>query len=153
MGLARSSVAFRGVAASARLKGPLLAVGGFGLWIGFSAWARHADGSAEAALRRAWDLPAYLYLGLPLMALGVGVTAFQSPARFWRWPVYLAAGHQAGVLLLGVGMQSGLSLLILTLAVGILLGAGLCVPALLGSMAAHQWRRGRVEFGRFEPSR
>ena len=70
------------------------------------------------------------------MALAVGFAAFMRPERAWRWPLWLVAGHQTGVLLVGLGMQSGLSLIILTLILAVLLAAFFFVPALLGSMAA-----------------
>ena len=51
-------------------------------------------------------------------------------------PDVRARGHQVGVLLVGVGMQSGLSLIILTLALAVLLAAMLAVPAIVGALLA-----------------
>jgi hypothetical protein len=39
-------------------------------------------------------------------------------------------------MVIGLGMQSGLSLILLTIILGILLAAGFAVPAMLGAMAA-----------------
>jgi hypothetical protein len=113
----------------------LLAVTGLLVWTGFSIWSGLGE-EAGFRLREAWDTPAYLYLGLPIMVLAVGLSAFHIPSRAWRWPLWLVGGHQAGVMLVGVGMQSALSLLILTLVLAILLGAFFAVPAFVGSMLA-----------------
>jgi hypothetical protein len=111
---------------------------GFGLvlWIGLSVWAGFAGQETAFRLREAWDAPAYFYVGLPLMVVTVAVAGFMRPERAWRWPVSLVAGHQVGLLLVGLGMQSELSLLILTLLLAAMLAAILFIPALLGSTAA-----------------
>jgi hypothetical protein len=118
--------------------GFLLAATGLTVWTGLSVWAGLGDGEPGFRLREAWDTPAYLYLGLPAMALAVALAGFHIPERAWRWPVCLVAGHQAGVLLIGVGMQSGLSLLLLTLVLAILLATVFAVPALVGSVVARR---------------
>jgi hypothetical protein len=116
--------------------GILLAGMGFAVWTGLSVWAGFAAGEPGFRLREAWDSSAYLYVGLPVMVLAVAVAAFAQPRRAWRWPLWLVAGHQIGMLLVGLGMQSELSLFILTLILAILLAAFLFIPALLGSTAA-----------------
>jgi hypothetical protein len=116
--------------------GSLLAAIGLSVWTGLSIWGGASSSEEGFRLREAWDVSAYFYVGIPLMALAVAAAAFVHPERAWRWPVSLVAGHQLGVMLVGVGMQSGLSLVILTLSIGILLAAMLGVPAMLGAMAA-----------------
>ena len=116
--------------------GILLVGVGFAIWTGLSIWAGLATGEMDFRLREAWDAPAYFYVGLPLMAAAVGVAAFVIPQRAWRWPILLVAGHQVGMLLVGLGMQSELSLFILTLMLAIILAAFLFIPAMLGSTAA-----------------
>lgn len=116
--------------------GILLALIGFLVWTGLSVWGGIADSEPGFRLREAWDTSAYLYGGLPLMALSVAVAGFHIPERAWRWPLCLVGGHQAGILLVGLGMQSGLSLVILTLALAILLAGFFAIPALLGSVVA-----------------
>ena len=115
----------------------ILAGTGLFVWTGLSIWAGMG---AEPAfrLREAWDSPAYLYFGLPLMAVAAAIAGFRDPSRPWRGPFWLAAGHQAGVLLVGLGMQSGLSLAILTLILAMLLAGFLMLPAFLGSVLARQ---------------
>ena len=92
----------------------------------------------EFRLHEAWDAAAYFYVGVPIMALSVGLAGFHHPERAWRWPLWLVGGHQAGMLLLGLGMQSGVSLIILALALGTILGVLFTVPALLGAAAARR---------------
>ncbi len=118
--------------------GILLAAAGLAVWTGLSVWGGlgHAEGFK---LREAWDTSAYLFVGLPIMALAVGLAAFHIPDRPWRWPLCLVAGHQAGVMLVGIGMQSGLSLFILALALAVLLAAFFAVPALVGSSVARRF--------------
>jgi hypothetical protein len=50
--------------------------------------------------------------------------------------LWLVCGHQLGVLMVGLGMQSGLSLFILTLILAILLLVFFTIPALVGSVVA-----------------
>jgi hypothetical protein len=126
----------RQLPATSIASGILLVGVGFAIWTGLSIWAGLATDSLDFRLREAWDAPAYFYVGLPLMAAAVGIAAFVLPQRAWRWPVSLVAGHQVGMLLVGLGMQSELSLLILTLILAIILAAFLFIPALLGSTAA-----------------
>lgn len=117
--------------------GLLLAATGLVVWTGLSAWGGLAD-PEEYRLREAWDTQAYFAVGLPVLALAVAMASFYIPERIWRWPLWLVAGHQAGVLLVGIGMQSGLSLFLLTLIIGLLLAAVFAVPALLGSLLARR---------------
>jgi len=109
---------------------------GFALWIGLSLIGGLGSEDAGFRVREAWDTPAYFYVGLPLMALAVAIAAFLRPSRVWRWPLALVAGHQAGVLIIGLGMQSGVSLILLTLILAILLGVLLAVPAAIGAIAS-----------------
>lgn len=118
--------------------GFLLAATGLAVWTGLSVWSGLAGLEGGFRLREAWDTPAYLYVGLPLMALSVGLAAFHIPQRPWRWPLCLVGGHQAGILLIGLGMQSGLSLIILTLVLAILLAALFAIPAVVGSTVARR---------------
>jgi hypothetical protein len=106
-----------------------LAVTGFFVWAGLS----FLGGNGEA-----WDNEAYLYVGVPVMALAVAAAGFLNPERPWRWALWLVGGHQLGMLLLGLGMQSGFSLLILTLALGALLAVGFALPAFVGAEAARR---------------
>lgn len=138
MSLAQGAVAYRRSGAAPRLTGPFLALTGLVVWSGLSAWEGMDAHAAEFRLREAWDTGAYFYLGVPLMALAVGLAAYHAPRRAWRWPLWLVGGHQAGVLLVGLGMQSGLSLFILTLALAIVLAVIFAVPALAGSMMARR---------------
>ena len=118
--------------------GILLAATGLVVWTGLSIWGGIATAESGFRLREAWDSSAYFYVGLPVMALAVAIAAFARPKRIWRWPLWLVAGHQLGVLLVGLGMQSGLSLIILTLILAILLMAFFAIPAVIGSMAARR---------------
>ncbi len=128
----------RSLAVSPAATGPLLAATGLTLWTGLSVWGGMGD-ETGFRLREAWDTPAYFYLGLPFMALAVAIAAFHMPRRVWRWPLWLVAGHQAGILSLGAGMQSGLSLIVLTAALAVLLASFLAIPAVVGSMAARRF--------------
>jgi hypothetical protein len=119
---------------SPRGMGAILAGIGFIVWTGLSVLGG-ATAEIGSGLREAWDTTAYFYLGVPLMALAVGFAAFVRPSRPWRWPLWLVGGHQIGVLLVGLGMQSGLSLLLLTLMLAVLLAALFSVPALIGALA------------------
>ncbi len=126
---------FRRIAGSEPLAGILLAASGLVTWVSLAVWGGlETDGAFY--LREAWDLPAYLYVGLPVMALAVGIAAFLRPERPWRWPLWLVAGHQLGMLVTGVGMQSLPSLLLLTIILAVLLVVGFTIPAMLGAMAA-----------------
>jgi hypothetical protein len=133
----------RSLAASPTARGLVLAAVGLAVWTGLSLWGGAAGGEDGLGLREAWDTPAYFYAGVPVMAVAVAAAAFFMPERVWRWPLWLVGGHQAGVMLVGLGMQSGLSLVILTLMLAVLLAALFAVPALVGSllakhMSAHQ---------------
>jgi hypothetical protein len=122
--------------------GALLAGLGFTVWLGLSVWAGFDTGEPRFRLREAWDCSAYLYVGLPVMVAAVAVAGFEQPQRVWRWPLWLVAGHQLGMLLVGVGMQSEFSLLLLTAILAIMLAAFLFIPALIGSTAARILARG-----------
>ena len=117
--------------------GLLLAATGLAIWTGLSAWGGLGP-QDDFQLREAWTTPAYFALGLPLMGLAVALAAFLAPTRIWRWPLWLVAGHQAGVLLVGVGNQSWPSLVILAVVVAVLLATLFAVPAILGSLAARR---------------
>ena len=116
--------------------GVFVATLGFVTWTALSIIGGLVSDESAFRLREAWDTAAYFYVGIPLMALAVGLAAFARPQRAWRWPLWLVAGHQIGVLLVGLGMQSGLSLILLTLILAVLLTAFFFVPALIGAMAA-----------------
>ena len=120
--------------------GLLLAATGLAVWMGLSLWAGFSSGE-EFRLREAWDATPYFYVGLPVMVLAVTVAAFEQPQRAWHWPIWLVAGHQLGVLIVGLGMQSEFSLFILTLILAIMLAAFLAVPAMLGAFAARIFAR------------
>ena len=115
-----------------------LAATGLVVWVALSIVGGFSASGPGFRLREAWDTEAYFYVGVPLMALAVAAAGFLRPERAWRWPLWLVAGHQAGVLLLGLGMQSGLSLIVLTLALGALLAVLFAVPALVGAEAARR---------------
>lgn len=118
--------------------GLLLAATGLMVWTGISIWGGISGQDAAFRTREAWDTQAYFYFGMPVMAVAVAIAAFYMPRRVWRWPLWLVAGHQIGVLLVGLGMQSGLSLVILTMMLAILLTVFFSVPALVGSMLARR---------------
>ena len=118
--------------------GFLLAAIGLIVWTALSVGAGFGAPEGGFRLREAWDSSAYFYVGIPVMALAVAAAAFVRPRRAWRWPLWLVGGHQAGVLLVGLGMQSGFSLILLTLILAILLAAFFSIPALIGSMAARR---------------
>jgi hypothetical protein len=118
--------------------GVVLAAIGLIVWIGLSIWGGFALSEDGFRLREAWDTSAYFYVGMPVMALAVAMAAFLRPRRAWRWPLWLVGGHQLGVLLIGLGMQSGFSLILLTAMLAILLAAFFTIPAMLGSMAARR---------------
>ena len=129
--------AFRRSGISPKAAGLLLAATGLAVWIGLSIWGG-MGGEAGFRLREAWDTPAYFYVGLPLMAAAVALAAYHMPQRIWRWPLWLVAGHQLGVVLVGLGMQSGLSLVILTMVLAVLLATFFAIPALVGSLVARR---------------
>ena len=116
--------------------GILVAGLGLVMWTALSVLGGLVSDESAFRLREAWDTAAYFYVGIPVMALAVGIAAFIRPERAWRWPLWLVAGHQTGLLLIGLGMQSGLSLILLTLILAVLLTAFFFVPALIGAMAA-----------------
>ena len=116
--------------------GVFVATLGFAMWTALSIIGGLVSDESAFRLREAWDTAAYFYIGIPVMALAIGIAAFIRPERAWRWPLWLVAGHQTGVLLIGLGMQSGLSLILLTLILAVLLTAFFFVPALIGAMAA-----------------
>jgi hypothetical protein len=126
----------RGLDWAAAGPGAVLALIGLATWVGVSFWAGHSGAEASFRLREAWDVSAYFYVGIPIMAAAVAVVAFLRPERAWRWPLWLVAGHQLGMLIVGVGMQSALSLTLLTIILAILLAAFFAVPAMVGAMAA-----------------
>ena len=133
----RSVIAFgdlRRLAWSPRGMAVILGLFGFTVWIGLSLLVG-ATAEIGSGAREAWDSGLYFYLGVPLMALAVGFAAFMRPSRPWRWPLALVAGHQLGVLVLGLGMQSALSLILLTLVLAVLLSALFAIPALIGALA------------------
>jgi len=111
---------------------------GFGVWIALSIIGGLSSGEGTFRVREAWDTSAYFYFGLPLMAVAVAIAGFIKPNRVWRWPLALVAGHQAGMLVLGLGMQSGLSLILLTMILAILLCVLFAVPAAIGAMASRK---------------
>jgi hypothetical protein len=125
----------RRVAGSPLGTGLLLAATGLIAWLSLSVWSGLAADEAFR-LREAWDLPAYLYVGVPIMALAAAIAGFVQPERPWRWSFWLVGGHQLGLLVTGVGMQSGLSLILLTIILAVLLAVGFAIPAMLGAMAA-----------------
>jgi hypothetical protein len=118
--------------------GLLLAATGLIVWVSLSIWGGFASPDGGFHLREAWDIAAYFYLGVPVMALAVGAASFVRPRRVWRWPLWLVGGHQLGLLLVGLGMQSGFSLILLTLMLAVLLVAFFTIPAMLGSIAARR---------------
>lgn len=126
--------------------GFVLAVTGLAIWTGLSVWS--GLGSHEPALRlgEAWNTSAYYFFGIPIMATAVAIAAFRAPDRCWRWPLWLVGGHQLGLLFGGLGMQSGLSLVILALIIALLLAAVFALPALLGSSLARRYRRTEPEW-------
>lgn len=116
----------------------LLAATGLFTWITVSAWGGLAAGEAGFRLREAWEVPTYFYVGLPVMALAVAAAAFLRPERPWRWALWLVVGHQLGVMVVGIGMQSGLSLVILVVVFAVLLAAGFAIPAMIGASVARR---------------
>ena len=129
MRVAANQKEFRALLAAPLVTGPALALIGLSVWTGLS---------ALSGFQEAWEMPAYFYIGLPLMMAAVSIASFHMPRRIWRWPLWLVGGHQAGVYLVGLGMQSGLSLIILLVVLAILLAALFSVPALLGCMMARR---------------
>jgi hypothetical protein len=132
---------FRRFAASPLGTGLLLALVGLTVWVGLSVLGGIMLPEPGFRLREAWDTSSYFYAGLPVMAAAVALAAFLRPDRAWRWPLWLVTGHQVGVMLVGLGMQSAASLLILTILLAIMLAAIFTVPALLGALAARQLAR------------
>jgi hypothetical protein len=130
---------FRRLSAYPAFVGAVLSATGLVVWIGLSVWGG-MDGEAGLRLREAWDTPGYFTFGVPVMAAAVGLAAFHMPRRPWRWPLWLVAGHQLGVLLVGLGMQSGLSLILLTAILAILLAVIFAVPAMVGSLVGRRIR-------------
>lgn len=128
---------FRRLSTSSATTGISLAATGLAVWIGLSVWAG-TSGDDGFRLREAWDSEAYFVLGVPLMALAVAFAAYAAPERIWRWPLWLVGGHQIGVLLVGLGMQSGLSLVLLTLILAVLLTTAFAVPAFIGGLVARR---------------
>lgn len=143
MSLAQASVPYQGFQRPPAFTGLALAATGLAIWTSLAAWGGASGHGAGFHLREAWNTSAYFYLGLPLMALAVALAAYLAPQRPWRWPLWLVGGHQAGLLLVGLGMQTGLSLLILTLALAILLAVILSLPAFIGSRIARSLRGDR----------
>ncbi len=118
--------------------GPALAVTGFLVWTVLSILGGASPFETSLRLRETWDMTLYLYAGVPIMVLAVLAAAFLRPQQALYWPIWLVAGHQTGVFMLGLGKQSGLSLVILTMALGMLLAVGFAVPALAGANAARR---------------
>jgi hypothetical protein len=132
------SVEIQRLMASPLASGLALAAAGFFVWVALSIVGGLTTTEPGFHLRDAWDTAPYFYVGVPIMVLGVAVVAFLHPERAWRWPLWLVSGHQVGVLTVGLGMQSGLSLLILTLILAVLLSALFAIPALIGAEAARR---------------
>lgn len=118
--------------------GLLLFLVGLFAWLGLSAVGGVEGPDGGFRLGEAWDSSAYFFVGVPVMALAVAAAAFVWPRRVWRWPLWLVGGHQLGLLLVGLGMQSGLSLVILTLVFAVMLAACFALPAYAGAMAARR---------------
>lgn len=119
--------------------GILLAGIGFLVWISLSVVGGFVTAEPSFRLREAWDTAPYFYVGLPLMAVAAAVAGFARPEQVWRWPIWLVAGHQLGVVVLGVGMQSGPSLILLTAILAIVLVVLFAVPAALGAFASRHF--------------
>jgi hypothetical protein len=113
--------------------GFLLAALGLAVWVGLSVIGGFGATEAGFRLREAWDTAAYFYVGAPIMALAMAAVGFFRPERAWRWPLWLVGGHQLGVMLVGLGVQSAPSLLLLTVMLGIVLTALLAIPAFAGA--------------------
>lgn len=113
--------------------GILLAALGLAIWVGLSVASGFGGDEPGFRMREAWDTSAYFYVGAPLMALSMMAAGLLRPQRAWRWPLWLVAGHQIGVMLVGLGMQSVPSLLLLTIMLGVMLTALLSIPALAGA--------------------
>ena len=129
MRVARHRTDLPSLLAAPLIIGPALALIGLSVWTGLS---------VISGFQEAWEMPVYFYVGLPLMMAAVSIASFHMPRRIWRWPLWLVGGHQAGVFLVGLGMQSGLSLVILLVVLAILLATLLSVPALIGSLIARR---------------
>ncbi len=126
----------RRLAGSPAGMGVVLALIGLMTWTSLSIWGGLTSAEESFRLREAWDTQPYFYVGLPIMSLAVAAAAFVRPERPWRWALWLVGGHQVGVVLVGVGMQSAPSLLVLTIILAILFAVFFAVPAMLGAMAA-----------------
>lgn len=120
----------RSPAAASLCLGLTLAVTGFLVWTALAILGGASPFETSLRLHETWDMTPYLYAGVPIMVIVVLVAAFLRPDQALLWPLWLVAGHQTGVFLIGLGKQSGLSLVILTLALGMLLAVGFAVPAL-----------------------
>jgi hypothetical protein len=134
-GVGAASSELRRLASSPISIGVLLALMGLMTWTSLSLWGGLTNDDGFR-LREAWDTQPYFYVGLPVMSLAVAAAAFVRPERPWRWALWLVGGHQLGVVLVGVGMQSAPSLLVLTIILAILFAVFFAVPAVLGAMAA-----------------
>ena len=116
--------------------GLILAGIGFSTWMGLSAVAGFTAPAPAPWLGEAWDTSAYFWAGLPVMTLAVAAASYLRPRRAWRWPAWMVAGHQGAVVIAGIGMQSLVSLMILSLVCAALFGALFAVPAAIGSRAS-----------------
>jgi hypothetical protein len=99
------------------------------VWLGLSILGGFTESGFR--LREAWDTALYLYVGLPIMALAVACSAVLHPSRAWRWPIWLVGGHALGVILTGIALRSGPTLLVPTTILGIMLVVLFAIPAYL----------------------
>ena len=131
-------VGFRASAMSPRMTGVALAAIGLAVWTVLSVWSGMEPRGSGRYWGEAWNTTAYFFVGVPTMAVAVAFAAFRTPERCWRWPLWLVAGHQSGLLFGGLGMQSGVSLVILAVIIAMLLGVVFAIPAFLGALLARQ---------------
>ena len=84
--------------------------------------------------REAWDMPSYFVVSLPFMAAVAAFAAWRSPARSWRWPLWVIGGQVAAALAFhGFG-----NLLPLGLIVFVVLGAPLFIVAAVAARIARR---------------
>ncbi len=57
--------------------------------------------SITSGRREAWDSPLYFMIGIPLMCVVIFAISYRFPQRAWRWPLSMAIGQSAAMVMGG----------------------------------------------------
>jgi hypothetical protein len=116
----------------------IAAATGFAIWAGLSiGGGRMLDGDTFI-VGEAWDGPAYWTLGLTAYALAAAVGGYIVPQKVWRWPLFIALGQGAAMILLRPPGSDFALVPVALLFVGVPLVVALTIPAIAGGILARR---------------